>query len=76
MITSLCVAACKMHNFRLRKALVPLLSHLASNEHTLKNSTDFVNDIRKVNNANNLYMCSLDIEPLYTSIPVSEAMTS
>ena len=63
-----------MHNFNLGKALVPLLSHLASSQHTLKNSTEFAKDLGNISNANNFFMCSLDVESLYTSIPVSEAI--
>ena len=68
------LSAYSMHNFNLGKALVPLLSHLASSQHTLRNSTEFAMDLRNIRDANNFYMCSLDVESLYTSIPVAEAI--
>ena len=68
------LSACSMHNFNLGKALVPLISHLSSTQHTLKNSAEFVNFISSINNANSLYMCSLDVESLYTNIPVQECI--
>jgi hypothetical protein len=63
------LSACNTHNFKLGKELLPLISHLAENEFALKNSFDFVNDIQKIQDADILYMCSFDVESLYTNIP-------
>ena len=68
------LSACTSHNFQLSKAIIPYISHLASNEYTLNNSHDFATAIQKVNNADKLYMCSLDIVSLYTNIPVQESI--
>ena len=65
------LSACNMHTFNLGYVQVPLLSHLASSQHTLKK---FEKDLRNISNKNNFFMCSLDEESLYTSIPVSKAI--
>ena len=64
------LSACSMHNFSLGQSLVPLISHLSCTEHTLKNSGEFANFISSINNAYSLYKCSLDVESLYTNIPL------
>ena len=68
------LSACSMHNFNLGKALVPLISYLLSTQHTLKNSAEIVNFISSINNADSVYTCSLDVESLYTNIPVHECI--
>ena len=68
------LSACSAHNFQLGKALIPLISHLATNEYTLNNSKEFATSIQCINNANSLYMCSFDIVSLYTNIPVQESI--
>ena len=68
------LSACGTHNFNLSQALVPLISFLTNNDYILKNSQDFTNFITNVPNANSLYMCSFDIESLYTNIPVLETI--
>ena len=62
-----------MNQLRIKKKL-PLLSHFASSQYTeKKNSAEFTKDLRYISKAND-FMCSLDVETLYTSIPVSEAI--
>lgn len=68
------VSACSTHNFNIGKELIPLISHLATNEYTLKNSYDFVSCINNFSGADNYFMCSLDVESLYTNIPVNETI--
>lgn len=68
------LSACGTHNFGLSKFLVTLISHLSINEYTLKNATEFVNFITSISDADKLYMCSFDIESLYTNIPVNETI--
>ena len=53
---------------------MPLLSHLTVNEYSVKNSYSFVNDIKKITNADTLFMCSFDIENLYTNVPLQETI--
>ena len=68
------VAAYGSFNFNLGKHIVPLISHLADNQYSLKNSYDFADTLRILNDANNSFMCSLDISSLYTNIPVAETI--
>ena len=51
------LSACNMHNFNLGKALVPLLSHLASSQHAFKTSAKF---------AKTYAISSMQIISLYT----------
>ena len=68
------LSACTSHNFQLGKNLIPIISHLASNDYILKNSSDFVSTIQGIPDADSLYICSFDVESLYTSIPVDETI--
>ena len=52
------------------KYLNPILSPLANNEFTVKNSFDFAEEV--VNYDHNLYITSLDFESLFTNIPLKE----
>ena len=68
------LSASTFHKFQLGKNIIPIISHLASNDYMLKNSYDFVSTIQGIPDADSLYMCSFDIESLYTSIPVDESI--
>ena len=68
------VSACNTHNFKLSKRLVPIIEKFSINEYTLKNSYDFVNSVQSIPNANSLYMCSLDVESLYTNVPLDDSI--
>ena len=48
------------------------MSPLTTNEFTVKNSFDFVEEV--VNYDHNLYMASLDVESLFTNIPLEETI--
>ena len=52
--------------------LVPLLSHLTTNNHSVKNSFSFSNFISKQNS--NTFLVSYDVESLFTNVPVSETI--
>ena len=56
----------------LAKYLNPILSPLTNNEFTMKNSFDFAEEV--VNYDHNLYMASLDVESLFTNIPLEETI--
>ena len=56
----------------LAKYLNPILSPLTTNEFTVKNSFDFAEEV--VNYDHNLYMASLDVESLFTNIPLEETI--
>ena len=56
----------------LAKYLNPILLPLTTNEFTVKISFDFAVEV--VNYDHNLYMASLDVESLFTSIPLEETI--
>ena len=58
--------------YSLAKFLNPILSPLTTNEFTVKNSFDFVEEV--VNYDHNLYMASLDVESLFTNVPLEETI--
>ena len=66
------VATYGLFNFNLGKHIVPLISHLADNQYNLKNSFDFADILRTLNDANNSFIYSLAISSLYKNIPVAE----
>ena len=59
--------------YKLAKFLIPEISQYATNEYTLHNSYDFFDNIRHMN-LKNKYIVSMDIESLYTNIPVRETI--
>ena len=67
-------AAYNTPSFKLAKFLVPILSPLTTNEFTVENSSKFVQDITKINNAHELFMTSFDVENLFTNIPLQETI--
>ena len=56
----------------LAKYLNPILSPLTTNEFTVKTSFDFTKEVANYNH--NLYMASLDVESLFTNIPLEETI--
>ena len=68
------LSACSTYYFNLSKAIIPFISELSLNDYILKNSVEFVNSISNIPNADQLYMCSFDIQSLYTNVPVIETM--
>ena len=61
-------------NRKLSKFMIPMLSHLSSNEYTIPNSFDFVNEITNFSYPQPLIMASFDIESLFTNIPLIETI--
>ena len=59
-------------NYKLAKFLVPLLEPYSHNRYTVKNSQEFKEKI--IIQDSDLYMVSLDIESLFTNIPVEETI--
>lgn len=68
------LSACTAHNFTLGKHLIPIVEQLSHNEYMLRNSYEFVDSIKSVPNADKQYMCSFDVESLYTNVPVTESI--
>ena len=66
------LAAYNLPNYRLAKHLVPLLSHLTTNSHSIKNSYDFTNFITK--QSSNQFLVSYDVESLFTNVPTHETI--
>ena len=54
--------------------MVPLLSPIAENEFTVKNSYDFAENVRDFIFSENMVMASFDVENLFTNLPVVETI--
>ena len=58
--------------YALAKLLVPLLAPITSNEFSVKDSFSFAKEV--VNQDSNLHMASLDVDSLFTNIPLQETI--
>ena len=58
--------------YKIAKFLVPILSSLTINEFTVKNSFSFAKEI--VEQDSNFYMGSLDVNSLFTYVPLEETI--
>ena len=58
--------------YKLAKYLVPILSPLTVDDYTVKDSFTFAKEV--INFDHNLFMASLDVESLFTKIPVDETI--
>ena len=67
-------AAYNNPSFKLAKFLVPILSSFTTNEYTVDNSYSFVSSIQQFNNVQNYFMCSFDIDNLFTNVPLHETI--
>ena len=68
------LAAYNLASYKISKYLVPILASLTSNQYTVLNSTEFARQISAIDNADQYYMVSLDIESLFTNIPLQETI--
>lgn len=59
-------------NYQISKYLVPILASLTSNNYTVNDSFSFANEIRT--RKSNYFMASLDIDSLFTNIPLDETI--
>ncbi|XP_042870212.1 uncharacterized protein LOC122252037 [Penaeus japonicus] len=59
-------------NYNLAKFLVPLLTPLTKNDYTVENTTDFVNEITTVKINGPVVMASVDVQSLFTNVPLEE----
>ena len=59
-------------NYNLAKFLVPIISPLTCNEHTIDNSTKFVKELIASNLPHNFTMASFDVESLFTNVTLRE----
>lgn len=60
--------------YKLAKFLVSQLTPISTNEFTVRNVYSFLDDLKQFDNANQYFMCSFDIESLYTNIPLVETI--
>lgn len=59
-------------SYKLAKFLVPVLANVTDNEYTIKDSFQFGKDVLQLDS--NLYMGSLDVEALFTNLPLTETI--
>ena len=67
-------AAYNCASYKISKFLVDILSPIAENQYTIKNSAHFREQISNMTDPSNLYMTSFDIKDLYTNIPLQETI--
>ena len=63
-----------MASYKLAKNFVPILALLTTNEFTVVNSQSFVDSLREVADAENLYMSSFDFFNFFTNVPLDETI--
>ena len=66
------LSAINTPSYHLAKFFVPILAPLASNEFVLKDSFSFATDVREQNPE--FWMCSFDIDSLFTNLPLDETI--
>ena len=66
------LSAIKSPSYNLAKFLVPLIEPITKNNFTVKNSFEFSKEICKQNPE--YFMASLDVESLFTNIPLDETI--
>ena len=66
------LSAINTPTYKLAKFLVPILKSLTSNEHTVKDSFAFAEEI--VEQDSECFMGSLDVDSLFTNIPLEETI--
>ena len=67
------MSAIKTPTHNLAKFLVPLLESITTNIYTVKNSFEFSKEIADQDPG--LFMASLDVESVFTNIPLEEAIS-
>ena len=68
------LSAVTCHNYKLAKFLVPLLAPLAVSEYTVTDIFTFTKEIQERVDSERTLMISLDIESLFTNVPVNETI--
>ena len=66
------LSAIKPPSYNIAKHLVPILEPITTNKFTIKNSFEFAKEI--IEQDSGLYMASLDVESLFTNIPLEETI--
>ena len=60
--------------YKLGKFLLPLLTPFTTNEYTVSNSKEFVDELLNVNLPKDFVMASFDIDSLFTNVPLLETI--
>ena len=60
-------------NYNLAKFFVPIIEPLTTNDYTLKNSYDFIKEVKNIDVSNKV-MVSFDVQSLFTNIPLNETI--
>ena len=68
------LSAINTPGYNLAKFLIPILEPLTHNEFTVKDSFSFAKEITKYDSS--LFMASLDVESLFTNIPLKETINN
>ena len=68
------LSAISCHNYKLAKFLVPLLTPIASSEYTVSDVFSFTKEMQQTVYSQRHSMISLDIESLFTNVPVAETI--
>ena len=68
------LSATNTPGYLLAKFLIPILELLTHNEFTIKDSFNFAKEITTYDSS--LHMASLDVESLFTNIPLSETINN
>ena len=68
------LSAINAPGYNLAKFLIPILEPLTHNEFTVKDSFSFAKEITKYDSS--LFMASLDVESLFTNIPLKETINN
>ena len=66
------LSALRTPTYKLAKYLVPILESLPNNKYTVKDSFNFATEIVEQDSSN--FMGSLDIDSLFTNIPLEETI--
>ena len=66
------LSAIKTPSYNIAKHLVPILEPITTNKFTIKNSFEFAKEVTE--QGSGLLMASLDVESLFTNIPLEEAV--
>ena len=66
------LSAIKTPSYNIAKYLVPILEPITTNKFTIKNSFEFAKEVTE--QGSGLFMASLDVESLFTNIPLEETI--
>ena len=68
------LSAIKTPSYNIAKHLVPILEPITTNKFTIKNSFEFAKEV--IEQDSGLFMASLDVDPIFTNIPLEETVNT